>query len=66
MYLDEQWNEVIEQKDCIEKIKFSKANRTLTIPLNGGWSSVESGIINHVVRPHVWFIAFSDCNKEFT
>jgi len=63
VYLDDNWDDVINADDCNEKLKIAKRNKQISIPTNGDWSEQITGAVSQKQSPHVWYFAISDCDN---
>lgn len=62
LYMDEEWPQVEMLSPC-ERISDSVSRRAwpVTLEASGEWSEWRSGVLQHRVRPHIWYFAVSDC-----
>lgn len=63
VYLDENWEDVLNTDNCKQKIDIAKRDKQLTLPTNAEWSNDISGSVSQKHRPHVWYFAVSDCEN---
>jgi len=66
VYLDEEWDKVESIPAC-RRAREAPARRTLTIDLNdreGEYGFEATGLVYHVMRPHIWYFVLSDCKGE--
>jgi hypothetical protein len=64
IYLDDNWQDVLNQETCDSKVSEAKRVKNLYLPYNGDWSKEISGTLSQKARPHVWFFALSDCEHR--
>jgi len=66
LFLDEEWPNVENIAPC-QRASEVPARRTLSVDLlrdRGEWGTVVTGQLIHVMRPHIWYFALSDCAGE--
>jgi len=63
-YLDEKWPDAEAIKDPCERRKLVHFTSELIVNNRGKWGPWSNGTCSQRVRPHVWFVAVSECNES--
>lgn len=66
VYIDDNWDEVLEATDCKTKVDLARRERFFTLKTDGEWSETISGKLSQKLRSHVWYFAVSDCEGKLT
>jgi hypothetical protein len=61
-YLDEDWPEVEAIEDECERVSKAKRSHDIVLNATGEWSDWKTQTFTQNIRPHIWYIAVSDCN----
>jgi len=63
-YLDEDWVLAEAKKDVCQRHTQARTKRQAGVDKSGAWGPWINGTVRQTVRPHVWFIAISECNSS--
>ncbi|CAG9326709.1 unnamed protein product [Blepharisma stoltei] len=66
VYIDDNWDEVMDTNDCKTKVDLSRRERFLFLNPNGEWSEQLNGKLSQKLRPHIWYFAISDCEGKLS
>lgn len=66
LFLDEDWG-LVGVLDPCERAPLGPSRRTMRVdvPLTGAWGRWTEGTVSQNVRPHVWYVAISNCRQDF-
>ena len=62
VYIDNKWEEALEQDTCQGKETSTRRVQILRVPLNGEWSETIDGTLSQNSRTHFWYFSLSDCS----
>lgn len=63
-YLDEDWQGAEAKKDECQRHTAARTIRNLVVDKEGKWGPWLNGTVRQSIRPHVWFVAVSECNNS--
>jgi len=65
VFLDEDWDTVQSLPPCRRAAEGpARAARPVTLLNNGQWSKWTKGDVHQSIRPHIWYFALSNCDKD--
>lgn len=65
IFLDEDWDKVERLPACRRAMDGpSRATTRVHVPSDGEWGWWNSGHVEQVVRPHIWYFALSSCGQR--
>eukprot|EP01069_Polyplicarium_translucidae_P006964 Polyplicarium_translucidae@DN3046_c0_g1_i1.p1 len=66
IFLDEQWDSADFRRsaDKCTQLDSLRAQRRVTLPLNGDWSAPLEGVVTQQMRPHIWYFVAEDCDSH--
>jgi len=63
VYLHDPWVSIIDQTSCHAKLSEASLVQDVSIPGNGEWSDVFTGMLTQSTSDRVWYFALADCDR---